>query len=287
MKTTPFRIYTKDNIELFGLLYEPETETKKVVVFVHGMSGNFYENLFLDSIASTLTSNGIAFITFNNRGCELIKDLYKVENGKRSIVRIGNAFELFDDCLLDIRAAIDFAESKSFAEIHLSGHSLGCPKIAYYASEGDKRLNSVLFLSPSDMVALISADKDYERDITVSKQMIAEGKGAELLPFPVLWDQSQISAQSYISLATRESNVSIFHFKDKQNTLPVLSKITIPALTVMGRKDDALVVPIEETMERVKKAMLNSTQVILGDADHGYNGYEQQLADTIKDWILK
>ncbi len=55
----------------------------------------------------------------------------------------------------------------------------------------------------------------------------------------------------------------------------------------LGRKDDALVVPIEETMERVKKAMPNSTQVILGDADHGYNGYEQQLADTIKDWILK
>ena len=101
MKTSLHRIVTKDSIELVGLLYEPEVPTKKVLVHVHGMAGNFYENKFLDFMAKTLTAKGISFFAFNNRGCELMKDLTKTNNGTRQIVRIGDAYEIFEDCLLD------------------------------------------------------------------------------------------------------------------------------------------------------------------------------------------
>jgi alpha-beta hydrolase superfamily lysophospholipase len=289
MKTSLQRTITKDNLELVGLLYEPETPTSKILVHVHGMAGNFYENKFLDHIAQTLTASGVAFFVFNNRGCEYIKDLVKIENGTKKIVRIGDAYELFEDCLLDISAAIDFVSSKGFSEIHLSGHSLGGPKIAYYAAESkDKRLASVIFLSPADMVGLTKADKNYERDMSTAKKMIAEGKGGELLPFPILWDQIPLSAQTYISLNDENSKVAIFNFYDPQDPLPVLGKITPPSITIMGRKDDALSIPIEDTMTRMKKVMISSPKVethILGEADHGYNGYEQQLADVIKEWI--
>lgn len=291
MKTSFHRITTEDNIELAGLLYEPEITSEKILVHVHGMAGNFYENRFLDFIAQTLTSNGIAFFAFNNRGCELIKDLYKIEGGKRNIVRVGNAYEIFEDSLIDIKSAIDFVSSKGFSQIHLSGHSLGAPKVAYYASEGgDKRLASVIFLSPSDMVGLTKSDKSYDRDLFVAQQMVDEGKGEELLPFPVLWDQSPLSAKTYISLGSKDSKVAIFNFHDPKDTLSVLSKVTIPAIAIMGRKDDALVISIEETMERIKKAMTASSKVgtnMLGDADHGYNSHEQQLADAINIWIQK
>lgn len=291
MKTSFQRITTKDNFELAGLLYEPEIQAKKVLVHVHGMAGNFYENKFLDVIAETLTSNGIAFFAFNNRGCELIKDLYKIENGKRNIVRVGNAYEIFEDSALDIRSAIDFVSSKGFSEIHLSGHSLGASKVAnYVAEENDTRLSSVIFLSPSDMVGLTKMDKNYERDLSTAKEMVAQGKGDELLPFPVLWDQSPLSAKTYISLGDKDSKVAIFNFHNAEDSLPVLSKIAIPTLALMGTKDDALVVPIEETMSRLKKALSGSPRVeavVLGDADHGYNNYEQQLADAINIWIQK
>src|SRR3989344_2326231 len=91
MKTSFQRMVTQDGLELVGLLYEPEQSTSKILVHVHGMAGNFYENKFLDAIAETLTKNNIAFLTFNNRGCELMKDLTKIVDGKRTIVRIGNA----------------------------------------------------------------------------------------------------------------------------------------------------------------------------------------------------
>jgi alpha-beta hydrolase superfamily lysophospholipase len=131
MKTTLYKVLTEDSLELPGLLYEPETPTQKVLVHVHGMAGNFYENKFLDVIAETLTSNGIAFYVFNNRGTEFIKDMYKVGKEKREVIRLGDTYEKFEDCLIDIKAAIDFVESKGFNNIHLSGHSLGGPKVAY------------------------------------------------------------------------------------------------------------------------------------------------------------
>ena len=56
----------------------------------------------------------------------------------------------------------------------------------------------------------------------------------------------------------------------------------------MGKKDGALSIPVEQTMERIKKAMTNSKRVetvILGDANHQYDDYQQELADTVKTWI--
>jgi alpha/beta superfamily hydrolase len=291
MKTSFQRIITKDAIELVGLLYEPEQPTDQILVHVHGMAGNFYENKFLDVIAETLTRNNIAFFTFNNRGCELMKDLTKIVDGERTIVRIGNAYEIFEDSIIDTQTAIDFVYSKGFSTIHLSGHSLGAPKVAYYtANANDERLSSVLFLSPSDMVGLIKTDKNYETDMTIAEQMTTEGKGAELLPNPVLWDGSPLSAKTYVSLGGEQSPVAIFNFHNSTDTLPVLSKITIPSCAIMGKKDDALVVSIDETMGRIKAALINSPKVetnVLGDADHGYNGYEQELADALVSWIIK
>lgn len=288
MKTTLHRLITKDNLELVGLLYEPDSGSNKILVHVHGMAGNFYENRFLDYIAETLTLNGIAFFAFNNRGTEFIKDMYKIEGEKRNVVRLGDTYEKFEDCLLDIKAAIDFAESKGFSQIHLSGHSLAGPKVAYYSANAeDKRILSVIFLSPADMVGLARADKDFERDITTAKKMIAEGKGKEIIPFDI-WGDCILSADSYMNLSDESSDVAIFNFYNPQDELRVLGKITIPSVTIMGRKDHVVIVPIEDLMGRIEKAMILSPKVetkILGDADHAYNGYGQELADALKTWV--
>jgi len=289
MKTSFQRMITGDSIELVGLLYEPDQPTNKILVHVHGMAGNFYENKFLDAIAQTLTNNNIAFLTFNNRGCELMKDLTKIVDGKRTIVRIGNAYERFEDSVIDIKAAIDFVSTKGFSLIHLSGHSLGAPKVAFYSAEtNDPRLTSVIFLSPSDMVGLVKMEKDFETNMSTARQFVTEGRSNEILPTPALWDKSPLSAKTYISLGGEDSSVAIFNFHNPTDTLPLLAKITIPAYAIMGRKDDALVISVEETMDRIKKATQNSPKVetnILGDADHGYNGFEQDLADALVSWM--
>lgn len=291
MKTSLKRIYTEDGLELVGLLYEPDSATKKVLVHVHGMGGNFYENAFLDAIAKALTDSDIAFFAFNNRGCESFKDLTKVVNGKRTNVTIGNAYEKFEDCLLDIKSAIDAVTKWGFEKIHLSGHSLGTPKVAYYASQTkDERIASILLLSPSDMLGLVRDQAErFKANSEEAKNLVKLGKGRELLSWQV-WDEYPISASSYLSLFSEGSAVDIFNFYNPSGTLEALSKITRPLFAVMGRKDSSLIVPIDETMQRITKATPKSLKVetkILGDANHGYDGYEEQLAEAILEWVEK
>ncbi len=178
-----------------------------------------------------------------------------------------------------------------FSEVHLSGHSLGSPKVAYYLAETqDSRIESVLFLSPSDMLGLVRVNPErFKQDLEEATKMVNTGKGGELLSRQV-WDEYPMSAATYINLFADDSKAGVFNFHNPTDTLETLSKITQPLFATMGRKDDSLVVSIEETMERITKAASNSKKVetkILGDANHGYIGSENQLAETINQWIQK
>lgn len=47
MKQELVRINSIDGIEQPGILYTPNEYTNKIVIHVHGLNGNFYENRFL------------------------------------------------------------------------------------------------------------------------------------------------------------------------------------------------------------------------------------------------
>ncbi|MEY2665503.1 MAG: hypothetical protein RLZZ480_608 [Candidatus Parcubacteria bacterium] len=291
MKTSFHRVYTKDGLELHGLLYEPEKRSKTVLVHVHGMGGNFYENKFLDFIAAELVKSGISFCVFNNRGCEFIKETYRVgEDGTSSVVRIGTSYENFEESILDIEAYIDFVTEQGFENIHLSGHSLGCSKVAYYLLEkGEERIKSLLLLSPSDMLGLVRGDKSkFEKEISEATTLVREGRGEEIMSEWV-WGEYPISARSYLSLFADDAKDAIFNFYNPKDALECLSKITIPTYAVMGRKDDALTVPIEQTFSRLETVLAKSVKIkteILGEANHGYRGHENELAEAIKQWLI-
>lgn len=72
MKQELVRINSIDDIEQVGILYAPNNITNKIVIHVHGLNGNFYENKFLDTLAETYTNKNYAFLTFNNRGARII-----------------------------------------------------------------------------------------------------------------------------------------------------------------------------------------------------------------------
>lgn len=47
MKQELVRMSSVDNIEMVGMLYEPEAKSNRIVIHLHGLCGNFYENKFL------------------------------------------------------------------------------------------------------------------------------------------------------------------------------------------------------------------------------------------------
>lgn len=289
MKTAFHRIRTSDNLELDGLLYEPDTKTDKVLVHIHGMAGNFYDNKFMDEIAETLTSNNIAFAVFNNRGAEFFKVFKKYVDGVRDpSIKIGSAYEMFEESPLDVGACIDFVKKNNFKEIHLSGHSLGGPKIVYYMNKKkDARIKSLLLLSPADMIGLAKVEDSYEGDIKIAREMVSNGKSGELMP-ELIWDEHLLSSDTFLGLSEEGRDVGVLNFYDSDDKLVALSNIKIPMITIMGKKDFATVIPVEDMMQRIKKVATASSKVetvVLGDADHGYKDYEQKLADVVLSWI--
>lgn len=108
MKQELVRINSTDGIEQPGILYMPNTNTDNIVIHVHGLNGNFYENRFLDILAKSYTDKNYAFLTFNNRGKDFITELLK---GNESVI-IGGSLERFKDCILDIEGVINWVKEK-------------------------------------------------------------------------------------------------------------------------------------------------------------------------------
>src|SRR5258708_12762274 len=91
------RMKTSDNLELHGLLYEPQKKKDTVVIHIHGWTGNFYENEFLDYLAKACLKNNIAFLTFNTRGAGFVQEFLKKKNGKITYLQIVVSLEKSPD----------------------------------------------------------------------------------------------------------------------------------------------------------------------------------------------
>jgi pimeloyl-ACP methyl ester carboxylesterase len=282
MKTTFVRVSTKDNLELHGLLYEPDKPTKKAILHVHGMAGNFYENRFLDNMAKTYTAGGHTFCTFNNRGHDYIADFRKTDTNENKFVRIGEVNEKFEECVLDVEAWINFLNSKGYNQIVLQGHSLGTVKVAFYqATKMDSRVNGIVLASPSDMLGLIKGEKDFAEFMETAQKMVLQGKGKELMPKQI-WNEYPITAETFLNFFSENSKTAIFNIFEKKPS--VLAKIKVPIFAFLGSQDDVIIKTPEKDFEILKSIAKNcprfETYVIKG-AIHVYFKHEQEVADRI------
>mgnify|MGYP001604750315 CR=1 FL=1 len=129
-KTKWVQFESTDKLLLPGMLFEPDSKTKKVAINLHGngSSSVFYNFERTDSFAKELNKQNISFFTFNNRGAHYIKKL-KINNEEKEEIKIGTAFELIKDCIKDIDGAIELLKSLGYEEFYLIGHSTGANKI--------------------------------------------------------------------------------------------------------------------------------------------------------------
>ncbi len=288
MKIKFLRQSTKDKLLLQALLYEPNKKTNKIILHIHGMAGNFYENCFLDSMARIFTQNHWAFMTVNTRGHDFIAD-FPVVGNQEKYKRVGNVWEKFEECVLDIEPWIDLVEKEKYENIVLQGHSLGAVKAVYYlVQKKDKRISSIILASPPDMVGLAEEDKDHKARIRTVKKMIKEGKGEEIIK-EKLWDWYYLSANTYIDFGERGNPIDVFNTYD-ENRQSILSKIRVPIFAFFGSKDNATIMPQKNALEIIKKKAKNCPQfdtAVVNDAPHSYFGHEDEVANRIINWLEK
>ena len=166
MKQELVRINSADKIEMVGMLYEPEEKSNKIVIHVHGLCGNFYENRFIDILAKNYTSKKISLLTFNNRGTNYISEFLKGDEFEI----IGGCNEKFIDCLLDIEGAIKYVKGKGYNDIILEGHSYG--SVSYTHLDVYKRQLS-MFDKVGYSIAMDNANpkiKERASEVTLSNE---------------------------------------------------------------------------------------------------------------------
>lgn len=196
MKQELVRINSIDEIEQPGILYTPNENTNKIVIHVHGLNGNFYENRFLDILAKSYTDKNYAFLTFNNRGRDFITELLKGND----FTVIGGSLERFKDCILDIEGIVNWVKAKGYNEIILEGHSYGCNKVLYYYKhKKDDKIKKIVLLAPCDIPSegkKFLSDEEYKTAKDESTRLVKEGKDSELIDFSIMAN-GKIAAGTY------------------------------------------------------------------------------------------
>ena len=286
MKQKLVRINSTDNIEMVGILYEPEEKNNKIVIHVHGLCGNFYENRFLDTLAKTYTNKGISFLTFNNRGTNFISELLKGNEFKV----IGGCYEKFTDCILDIDGAINFVKEKGYSDIILEGHSYGCNKVVYYyAKKKDETIKKIILLAPCDIpqecVKWLSKE-ELEKAKQESTRLVNEGKMNELIDFSVNANGKIAAGTYYNDFLPRGENDFIKYRDGVDGKSDVFKNIDIPVLVVFGDSDECVLTQDIETVKTYLNNNIRNCNIrIIEGADHSYTDKYEELGKVILEEI--
>lgn len=286
MKQELVRINSSDGIQMPGILYTPDKISEKIVIHVHGLNGNFYENNFIDSISKSYTDKGFAFFTFNNRGREFITELWK---GKECVV-IGGSLERFKDCILDIEGAVKYAKEKGYKEIILEGHSYGCNKVLYYYNKkNDESIKKIVLLAPCDIPSegkKFLSEKEYEIAKNESTRLTNEGKESELIDFSVMAN-GKIAAGTYYNDFLPGGENDFIRYRDGiDGTSEVLNKIDVPVLVIFGDNDECVLTePIDIVTQYLYNNLKNCNVQIIKETDHSYTDKYEELGKIIENNI--
>lgn len=283
MKQELVRINSIDKIEQPGILYTPNEDTDKIVIHVHGLNGNFYENRFLDILAKSYTDKNYAFLTFNNRGRDFITELLKGND----FTIIGGSLERFKDCILDIDGVVNWAKEKGYKEIILEGHSYGCNKVLYYYNHRkDDSIKKIVLLAPCDIPSegkKFLSEEEYNKSKEESTRLVQENKENELIDFSVMAN-GKIAAGTYFNDFLPNGENDFIRYVDGINgKSQVLNSIDIPTLVIFGDVDECVLTqPIDVVKEYLENNLSECNIQIIEGADHSYTGRYEELGKVIK-----
>lgn len=282
-------IATPKKFKLNGLWFGP-AQPKRVIIFVHGLSSSAFQT----ALAEAFIDKQTAVITFNNRGHNKIAKVYRLDNTKKGYhsVLVGQAHEVFTDCIDDLQGAIDFVQDIGVRDIYLAGHSTGCQKSIYYASRKgrQKNIKGIILLAPlSDYAAALKFDTDGKlaKATKVAQDLVRKGKMHELLPARIA--PNPIDAQRFISLYTPDSVEEIFTYAQSKKSPHALKSIEVPTLVLLAEHDEYGDRPANDIamwFEKFAHAKPFATKIIPG-ATHGFTDKESLVATAVHDWLRR
>jgi alpha-beta hydrolase superfamily lysophospholipase len=273
-------IVTPKKFLLNGLWFGSK-KPKTAIIWVHGLASSAFSKI---GIVENLIDKDTAVLTFNNRGHDAVTRALQL-TGKKKTKKIlaGGAHEVFTDCIDDIEGAVNFAKKQGAKKIFLAGHSTGAQKSAYFAAKKQKGVSGIILLAPmSDYAGAVHADAAaVARGARAARKLVAAGKKHAIVP---LW---WMDAQRFLSLHTPESVEEIFSYANPTKKPRTYQSVKVPLLVLLPEEDEYRDRPMDEiaawfkTFQRSRRFSVN----VFPDADHGFSGFEKEVAQTITQWI--
>lgn len=283
------RTTTADGLRLDGALFAPSTATSSsvsqppialdAILCLHGVTSNFYSAGLTEKITPALLELGTAVAWVNTRGHDVAYNAYVGDLPRRQ----GSAFEIVDECRLDLAAWIELLVSRGMRRIGLWGHSLGAIKAVYMlAHEPHDAVRALVASSPprlSYAAYMAAGTEGFAESMRHAQRLLAEGRGQEFVeitrPYPQL-----IAAAAYVDK---------YGPAERYSLLPMVSRLPCPALFTYGALELSAVpfAGLPELLPVERRADQTLDVVVVPGANHQYTGVQQNLAREIAAWLRK
>ena len=264
-------VNNNEGLRLDGAFYAPAggaTDPGPVdaVLLIHGSRGNFCDPA-TKSMAEDLSAQGIAALTLNTNAHDTI--WYNQPTGDYK----GNAFEILENTMSDLRAGIDHLEGRGYRSIGILGHSMGAVRVAYYAAtQDDPRVAAVIPVSPvrlSYSYYLESEDADeFRANVETAQRLIDRGEpdGVLRVDFPI---PQFFSAASYLD------KHGPF---EKYNLINLADRIRVPILALNGSRETHT--RLKGMAQDLARSAVNSPRAVAIMVDEGEHSLVNRTAEA-------
>ncbi len=273
-----------DGLRLDGALHGPTAAANQVAadaaILLHGVASNFYGSTLNERLTPALLDLGVATLWVNTRGHD---GLYTASTtgGRR---RQGAAYEIVDECRLDIAAWLDFLAERGYRQVALLGHSLGAIKALYAtAHEPHPATACVIAVSPARLChSLFTQGLDSESFLeafSTAEKHVNENRPAALIetrvPFPLA-----ISAGAFVDK---------YGPQDRYDIVKFAAKVSCPTLFTFGSQElqhgGVAFAGLPEALTALPDEGQKFDMATIVGADHLYTGVHTSLADVIVRWL--
>ena len=274
-------VETKRGDILYGCLYGEQYKDTCVII-TNGTCGNIFENKFLQVVGEELEKNKISFVYAHNSGAFHRMDT-KTKSGKPT----GCTYELFDNCIEDLQAYVDWAKVNGFNRIILGGHSYGTNKVVYYLSKmQNEKIDKYILISPTDTGYLTEHEKSSADELMpIALEFKENNKLDELLP--IAFDNYNLyTARAFLDFVNNKNakNLPIY---SKNENWKQLKAIEGKGLFVMGKSDSFAFGNALSHLQTINENSKNKNNivVVIENSGHTFRNKEKELAQVILNFV--
>jgi alpha-beta hydrolase superfamily lysophospholipase len=270
---------TRDGVVLDGVAAHPRGRRRTALVWVHGLGSRFSSGQpLIRALSARLGAAGIGYLKLDTRGHDVV-----ARAGRRLV---GAAFERFEACVHDLRAAVGLAAASGYRRVILAGHSTGANKALHYlARTGDRRVAGLMLLGP---IADVAGEWKRVGRRTLARRVARAERIARRDPealVPRAW--GFLSARRFVSLYRPGEVEDVFPYYRPDGRWTALRRVRVPLAVVIGGRDEYL----DRRAARVVAAFASHATgtpafrgIVVPGARHGFRGHEPALARAITSW---